>query len=190
MPTFSINFRRESYLKEVARARRRVMILGMWVGYFGMIVVVLGLYDLNCLALYRRVAQLERHAARVSAVHGPRPEWKVPPAELVTIERYVRNPREWHDRLERLAVLLPASARLTSLAVNPDNLSGPGDQKLVIEGEMKLAPGPDRMRGVMDLVAALRADSAFTAGYRNVRLASTRINEGLTAMAEFVVECQ
>ena len=44
---FTINFHREAYQRELARARRRVILLGVWVAYFGVIGVVMGLYGRN-----------------------------------------------------------------------------------------------------------------------------------------------
>ncbi len=188
---FNINFRRESYLREVARARRRVLMLGVWVAYFGVITVALGLYGLNCASLSRRAGQVERQAARMRAQAGRRDDWKLPPEDLALVERYVVSPAQWCERLERLAALVPANARLTSLAVNPDNLSGPANEsKLVIAGQLKIAPGQDRMHGVVALVSALRGDSAFAAGYGSIRLANSRILEGSEPATEFVIECQ
>jgi hypothetical protein len=190
-PLFNINFRRESYLREVARARRRVVALGTWVAYFGVLAVVLGLYGLNCAVLARRAARIERQTATMHSQVGSRDDWKVEPGELSVVERYVANPIRWRNRLGRLAALMPANAKLMTLAVNPDNLTGPAEEnRLVISGQLKLAPGQDRMRGVVDIVSALRADSLFSAGYRTIRLATTRINEGAGSVAEFVIECQ
>jgi len=53
-PFFNINFRREAYLQEMAKARRRVIALGVWIAYFGLLGVLLGLYGLNCSSLARR----------------------------------------------------------------------------------------------------------------------------------------
>ena len=64
-PIFTINFRREAYQREVERTRRRVITLGASLAYFGAMVVVLGLYGLNCASLTRRAAQFERSAARI-----------------------------------------------------------------------------------------------------------------------------
>lgn len=188
---FNINFRRESYLREVARARRRVIALGVWVAYFGVIAVVLGLYGLNCASLSRRVAQIERQAARARIHAGQRDDWKLPREDLVLVERYVTNAPRWRVRLERLASLVPANARLTSIAVNPDNLTGPlNENKLVISGRLRISADQDRMRGVVQLVSALRGDSAFAAQYGTIRLANTHILEDSEPMTEFVIECQ
>src|SRR5207249_3205609 len=113
---FTINFRREAYLREVARTRHRVLVLGVWVAYFGVLGVLLGLYGLNCASLSRHLWQIERQTARARQVRGASAEWKVQEAELTQVERYVLNPRQWHDRLARLAILLPPNVRLTSVA--------------------------------------------------------------------------
>jgi Tfp pilus assembly protein PilN len=187
---FTINFRRETYLKEVARARRRVIALGVWVAYFGVLVIVLGLYGLNCVSLARRAAQLERHASRVSQ-NDRREEWRVSPDALAEVERAVDNPIRWRNRLMRLSQLIPPNARLTSVAANPDNVSGIAEQnRLMISGEYKIAQGQDRMRGVVAMVGALRGDSLFSVGYQTIRLVTTRISESSGTVAEFTIECR
>lgn len=188
---FGINFRRESYLREVARARARVIALGAWVAYFGVMVVVLGLYGLNCASLTTRVARIERQAAKARTQAGQHTEWKVSSGQIGEIEHYVSNAHEWRERLAHLSTLLPSNARITSLALNPDNLSGAGyDNKLVLAGQMKLSSGEDRMHGVVALVSALRGDPAFAAGYHTIRLVTTRITEESGTVAEFTIECQ
>jgi Tfp pilus assembly protein PilN len=188
---FNINFRREAYLKEVARARRRVISLGVWVAYFGIVAVAMGLYGLNCASLTKRVAMVERQTAQVQSSQTAREQWQIPPAEMTRIEGYVSNPRRWHERLVRLAAVLPDNARLTSVATNPSNQTGPrSEDRMVITGQMKLGRDQDRMSGVMSFVSVLREDSLFGAQYPNVRLTSTKIIEGGTGTAEFVIECQ
>ena len=44
------------------------------------------------------------------------------------------------------------------------------------------------MQSVMQIVARLRDDRIFAAGYHNIRLASTRV--GTDNGAEFVIECR
>jgi hypothetical protein len=188
---FTINFRREAYQREVAHARRRVILLGAWLAYFGALAVVLGLYGLNCASLTRRSSQIERHAARMRSLQNSHQDWTIAAAELTTAEQVHANPRRWRDKLVRLAVLFPPNAIVHSITVNPDNLPGAEDQnKLVITGELKVPAGQDRMRGVVQLVSALHADSLFASGYENIRLASSRVSEGSGAVAEFVIECR
>jgi Tfp pilus assembly protein PilN len=188
---FTINFRREAYRREVARARRRVVLLSAWLAYFGVLSVVLGLYSLNCASLTRRSAQIERQAERMRALQKTHQDWTIGDAELAAVEQFHANPRRWRDKLVRLATLLPPNAIILSIAVNPDNLPGPQDQnKLVITGELKVLEGQDRIRGVVQLVTALHADSLFASGYQNIRLASSRISEGSSPVAEFVIECR
>jgi hypothetical protein len=55
---------------------------------------------------------------------------------------------------------------------------------------MRVPPGVDRMRGVVQLVSSLHGDSTFAYGYRNIRLASSRIAESGGSVAEFVIECR
>jgi hypothetical protein len=187
---FAINFRRESYIKEVARARRRVIALGVWVAYFGVLGILLGLYGLNCASLTRRAALLERQAARVPASAGSQP-WTLSPAELSDVEHYLSNPSRWRNRLARLAELTPTNARITALALNPDNISGPAEEnRLVISGELRIVPGADRMHGVVAFVDSLRGDPKFSAGYGSIRLVSTKISENPGLVAEFSVECR
>jgi Tfp pilus assembly protein PilN len=188
---FTINFRREAYRREVARARRRVMLLGAWFAYFGVLAVGLGLYGLNCASLTRRSSQIERQAEHMRALQNSHQDWTVGEAELAAAEQFHANPRRWRDKLVRLAVLLPPNAVVHTIAVNPDNLPGAQDQnKLVITGQLKVLAGQDRMRGVVQLVTALHADSLFASGYQNIRLASSRISEGSGPVAEFVIECR
>lgn len=188
---FTINFRREAYRREVAHARRRVVLLGVWLTYFGALAVILGLYGLNCVALTRRSSQIERQAARMRALQNDQQGWTVGPAELTTAEQSYANPRRWRDKLVRLAALLPPNAVVNSIAVNPDNLQGAEDQnKLVITGELKVPAGQGRMRGVVQLVNALHADSLFASGYRNILLASSRVSESSGTVVAFVIECR
>ncbi|MBI1797091.1 MAG: hypothetical protein HYR74_08575 [Candidatus Eisenbacteria bacterium] len=164
--------------------------LGASLAYFGALVVVLGLYGLNCASLTARAAQIERTAARMRAQPGGQKDWIIGGPELAAVERVRSNPRQWRNRLARLATLLPANAALTSVAVNPDNLPSAEDQnKLVITGQVKVPPGQDRMRSVVQIVNLLHADPVFSAGYHNIQLASSRANaEG--SLAEFVIECR
>ena len=190
-PLFSINFRREAYQRERARARRRVVMLGVWVAYFGLTGVIMGLYGLNCISLGRRVSLLERQAERMRRQQGAVADWTVHDRELAQIEQYVQNPRRWRDRLVRLSALLPPNVKLSSLAVNPRNLSQPSEQdKLVITGVVRPAAGQDRMQSVMHIVTTLHDDPVFAAGYQNIKLASTRVSEGSDGGAEFVIECR
>jgi Tfp pilus assembly protein PilN len=187
---FNINFRREAHQRELARARRRVVTLGVWVAYFGIVTLTMGLYGLNCMSLSRRVALLERQTARLESSQTTREQWQIPSAEITRIENYVGNPRRWHDRLVRLAALLPSDARLTTIATNPGNQGGPrSEERLVVTGQMRVPRNQDRMASVMAFATHLREDSLFAAHYPNVRVTSTRIVEG-GALTEFVIECQ
>jgi hypothetical protein len=133
----------------------------------------------------------EHHAAQLRAAQNTRQDWNVGQAELVAVERFRASPRRWRDKLVRLADLLPPNAVITSIAVNPDNLSGPTDiNKLVISGAVKVAAGEDRMRGVVKLVNSLHGDSTFSAGYQNIQLTSSRATEAGGPAAEFVIECR
>ena len=189
-PIFTINFRREVYQRELARTRRRLLQIGGWVAYFGAMVVIFGLYGLNCAALTRRVDQIEKQSARARAVQHGKVDWTIGSAELQAAEKFHGSPRFWRDKLVRLSALLPPNALLTSVAVNPDNLQGPQDlNKLVIVGQLKIPSSEDRMRGVVRLVTSLHGDSTFASGYQNIRLASSRVDQS-GAMTEFVIECR
>lgn len=189
MPLFTINFRREVYQRELARARRRVMLVGLWVSYFGVVAVLLGLYGLNCASLTRRVHQIERQAAFLRESQGQR-EWTLRDTEVNQVTSTAGNARKWRDRLTRLATVLPNNVKIASIAVNPQNLSHPLEQnRLVITGTLRPQAGQDRMQSVMAVVNALHRDSLFATGYQNVKLSSTRVvEEGGTA--EFVIECR
>lgn len=185
---FAINFRREAFKREQARTRRRAAVLGLWVLYFGVFGILLGLYGLNTWALGQRVRIVERQVERLR--QRPAGEtWRPGQAESNAIAQHLRDPRQWRDRLARLPQVLPANARVRSLEFNPDNVSGNTDVKLVITGELRAGAGQDRVQQVMGFVNQLSRDSVFAAGYRNIRLVSTRaLSEG--DGAEFVVECR
>jgi hypothetical protein len=186
---FTINFRREAYLQEVARVRHRVISLGVWVTYFGMLAVLLGLYGLNCTSLAQRTRAIERQAARLRAADASHVPSQLRALDLDQIERTVLGVRRWRDRLQRLAEILPPNARITALTVNPQNLAGRVAQNaLVVTGELRTPMAQDRMQAVMRIVTALRDDKAFADGYTTVRLSSTRVTED--GMAEFVIECR
>ena len=175
-PVFTVNFRREAYRLELARTRRRTVAVGVWVAYFGVLTVVLGLYGLNCASLDQRARLLATQNTRAQTSHDPTTAWQPGTAELAQVEHTLANPRRWQVRLTRLAALLPAEAILTSVSANPDNLSDAADQ--------------DRMQGIMALVAALHADSAFAAQYRTIRLVESRTGGGADAPVDFRIECR
>lgn len=186
---FTINFRREAYLQEVAQARHRVVALAVWVAYFGVFAVILGLYGLNCASLAERTRLIERQAARLRVANAAQAPSLIRVAELNQVEHYVLGARRWGARLSRIAELLPPNARITALTVNPQNLSDPSSQNvLVLIGELHAAGAQDRMQAVMKIVSALRDDKTFAGGYSSIRLSSTRVMpEG---SAEFVIECR
>jgi hypothetical protein len=188
-PLFTINFRREAYLQEVARRRRRVIALGVWVAYFGILAIVLGFYVLNAASLARRASILERQTAQIRRANSSTISAKVRPAGLALVEKYASSTRRWRDRLARLGAILPPESRVLSIAVNPQNQSDlVSRNSLVITGELKGGASQDRMGNVMKIVAAMRSDSLFRIGYGNIKLSSTRVNE--TGAAEFVIECR
>ena len=185
---FTINFRREVYRRELARARRRMVTLGIWVTYFGVLAVVIGLYGLNCASLTRRIRAIERQAERARAAQALSTAAKLDAAQLTEIELVHQSPARWRDRLARLAVLLPPNAAIQSVAINPDNL--PDDRnKLLIVGRLR-GPDGDRTAAVVDLVSRLQRDSLFAAGYANVRLLSSRAVSGDVPLTEFTIECR
>ena len=190
-PVFTVNFRREAYRLELAHTRRRTVAVGIWVAYFGVLAVVLGLYGLNCASLTQRARLLEAQNTRTQARHDPTTAWQPGPAELAQVERSLANPRHWRTRLARLAAVLPGDALLTSVSANPDNQSGAAEQeRLLVVGMLRPAPGQDRMQGIMALVTALHSDSLFAAQYRTIRLVESRIGGGADAPAEFRIECR
>lgn len=188
-PLYTINFRREAYQRELARARVRAARLGLWVLYFGAIGVVLGLYGLNCASLEQRTRMIERQVARLRQQPAGGAEWHPGQAEADFVTRRLQSPRRWRERLVRLPQVLPGNARLTSLQYNPDNVAGAGEPKLVIGGVMRSGSGQDRMQQVMSFVNTLSRDSVFAAGYNNIRLVTTRAASTGDG-AEFVIECR
>lgn len=186
--TFTINFRREVFQRERARARRRAVRLGMWLAFLGALAVVLGLYALNAISLARRTASLERQV-EFRRRQPASSDWRPGPPEVELLARSLRDVSDWRDRLARLAELVPPNARVTDVQFNPDNASGGATRKLVLTGELRPTGGGDRMQQVLSFVGTLSADSIFSAGYANVRLVTTRASatgEG----AEFVIECR
>jgi Tfp pilus assembly protein PilN len=188
-PYFTINFRREMYRQQLARTRRRMLTVGVWLAYFGVLAVVLGLYGLNCASLTRRTRLLEAQNQWLSGI-GHADSWKPAPTEMTQAERALANPRRWGLRLARLAAVLPANVALTSVAGNPENTSSSADQEdLVISGTLRPLAGQDRMQGIMALVSTLHSDSVFAAQYRSVRLVESRIG-GQDVPALFRIECR
>lgn len=186
--TFTINFRREVFQRERAKARRRAARLGLWLGYFGVLGIVLGLYTLNAVSLARRTGTLERQVARLRQQPSGS-EWRPGQPEADLVARALRDSGRWRDRLARLAQLVPANARLTDIQFNPENASGAAAPKLVLTGELRPSAGGDRMQQVLAFVGTLSRDSLFSAGYSNVRLVTTRASASGDG-AEFVVECR
>ena len=188
-PVFTINFRREAYEREQARIRARVVTLGVWVAYFGLMAVILGLYGLNAVAFARRTAMIERQAKRQQEMKGRVAEWSLGAEDIGAITRNLDGLSSHWRQLMRLSQLLPPNARVTTLAHNPDNLTGAGTRRLVISGLMRTETVQDRVRGVVNLVAALGADSSFSHSYSSVKLASTKADEG-GGTVEFTIECR
>ena len=189
-PVFTINFRREVYRRELAKARRRMVALGIWVTYFGVLAVVIGLYGLNCASLTRRIRAIERQAERARSAQALSASSKLDVTQLTEIEMVHQSPARWRDRLTRLAELLPPNAAIQSVAINPDNLYEPADRnKLEIVGRLR-GPDADRTAAVVDLLSRLQRDSLFAAGYANVRLLSSRAVQGDIPLTEFTIECR
>ncbi len=190
-PVFTVNFRREAFQRERARSRARVISLGVWLSYFGALVVVFGLYGLNFVTLTRRTGVVERQAASLRATRTDPTDWSRQTAEMAMLERGVADSRRWRERLERLAAALPANARLTAIEFNPAGISGGTDwNRLVLTGVLKAAPDQDRMRGVAELVSTLQRDSVLSRHFGAIRLASTGITETSGSTADFVIECR
>jgi hypothetical protein len=186
---FTINFRREAYLKEVARTRRRVIALGVWVAYFGVFALLLGLYGLNCASLAQRVGVVERQAARLRGTAPSRLEWRLNAAQLDQLERFASSTRDWRNRLWRLGVLLPAGSHVTSIAVNPNSQADPtAANTLILAGQLRPSGTEDRMQSVMNLVSVLKSDSVFSSGFSSVRLSNTRVAED--GSVDFAIECR
>ncbi len=184
---FTINFRREAFRRERARARERVIRLGIWLAYFGVIGISMGLYAMNAFSLGTRTVNLERMATRMRALESGHGDWRPREEDVIEIQRHAVDTGLWRDRLSRIGRVLPASARLTSLQWNPDNSSGV-DSKLVLAGMCRVPSGQDRMQSVMTFVHALQADTMMSASFRNIRLVTTSATEA--GDARFVIECR
>jgi Tfp pilus assembly protein PilN len=190
-PVFTINFRREAFERQQARSRQRITALAGWLGYFGVLALLVWGYSLNWSALDRRTRQIERQTEQFATSQNlPR---KVPldATQIAAIERFHSSPRRWRDKLARLATLIPGNVALTSIAVNPaDSKQSVDVNKLVIAGTLLAGAGDDPMRGVVQLVASLQADSAFAAGYQSIKLAQGHAAGQSSASTEFVIECR
>jgi len=190
-PVFTINFRREMFERELARSRRRVIALAGWVGYFGVFTLIVWSYILNAQGMQKRTAMIERQTAQfVASQNLPR---KVPldDSQVAAIEHFYGSPRLWRDKLARLSTLIPSTAALKSLGLNPSGSNQSTDQdKLVITGSLRLTGAEDPMRGVVQLVAALQADSAFSAGYQSIKLSQSHADPTVKGTTEFTIECR
>ncbi len=185
---FAINFRREAFLRERAKTRRRAAALGLWVLYFGALAVLFGLYGLNMASIRKRIAIVDRQVEEYRRTTSSG-DWRPNRSDAAEIDRHLRNPRLWRDRLARLPQLLPPNARISTLQFNPENASGTSDLKLVIAGVMTSRAADDRIEQVMSFVNTLSRDPAFSAGFRHIRLVTTRAASGAEG-AEFVIECR
>ena len=185
---FQVNFRREAFRRERADARRRAVGLGVWLTYFGGLVVLLGLYGLNWSELVSRTKQLQRQIASQREQSAAGANWAPSPAEAALAEPWVSDAGRWRDLLARLPQLLPEGTRLTSVRFNPDGVTG-GDRKLLLGGVLRVDSRLDRMSGVTDLVSRVSRDSLFAARFKSVRLVSTRSRDDVP-IAEFELECR
>ena len=188
MTQFQINFRREAFRRERTEARRRAMGIGVWLTYFGVLAVLIGLYGLNCAALQTRTEQLERQLARQRVLRQGGSEWVAPGTDVAAVEPWVSDAGRWRDLLGALPRLLPDGARLTGIQFNPDGVTG-GERKLLLDGVLHTEPGLGGTAGVTDFVSMIARDSLFASQFHSVRLISTRAREG-SAEAEFEVECR
>ena len=185
---FQVNFRREAFSRERARARRRAIGLGVWLTYFGGLAVLLGLYGLNWSELGSRTRQLQRQIARQHSMSQAGADWTPSPAEVAQAEAWVTDTVRWRELLVRLPRLLPEGARLTGFQFNPDGVSG-GERKLLVSGVLRVDPRRESMAGVTDFVSRVSSDSLFSSHFRSVRLVSTRASEG-SSESEFELECR
>jgi len=189
-PVFTINFRREMFEREVARSRQRIIHLAGWMGYFGLFGLLLWSYVLNMQGMARRTHMIERQTDQfVAAQNLPR---KVPldASQVSAIERFHGSPRLWRDKLARLATLLPGSAVVKSIGLNPAGSNQAADQnRFVVTGSLRGAAGDDPMRKVVELVAVLQADSAFSSGYKSIKLSQSHADATVKGSTEFTIEC-
>lgn len=188
---FTINFRREVFRRERERSRKRLFQLGGWVSYFGLMVLLIGLYGLNCQWVSSRAETVAGQVDRMrkSAATGA---WQPSASQVLELESRRGNAARWRDRLERLPALMPPQAVLTSVAVNPNNLPGTAEQNLLeISGNLRVRPGTQSsMSDVMGFVSRLQSDSVFARGFSNFRLTSSEMVEGSPPTVRFVVECR
>ena len=188
MTQFQINFRREAFRRERTEARRRAVGIGVWLTYFGVLAVLIGLYGLNCAALQTRTQQLERQLAHQRVLRQGGSEWVASGTDVAAVEPWVSDAGRWRDLLGALPRLLPDGARLTAIQFNPDGVTG-GERKLLLDGVLRTEPRLGGTAGVTDFVSTIAHDSLFASQFHSVRLVSTRAREG-SPEAEFEVECR
>ena len=184
---FQLNFRREAFRRERAEARRRAVGLGVWVTYYGVLVLFLGLYGLNGCVLAARTNHLERQVARQRSLQQGGAGWMPSPIQAAAMEPWVGDTGRWRDLLERLPRLLPEGARRTSMHWNPEAMTG-GEKRLLLHGVLRGNGTGDRMAGVTDMVAVLSRDPLFAGSFHSVRLLSTRVL--VDGNADFELECK
>ena len=185
---FTINFRRETFEREMARSRQRIVGLAAWMAYFGLLGLVLYVYGLNYVALERRTQQVERQIELFTGTNNLPRRISLDPTQTLAIERFHMNPRQWRNRLSRLAELIPPNATLKSVAVNPNNSNQAADQnKLVIAGILRATSEEDPTRGVVQLVATLQGDSAFATCYQSIKLTQST-SGSVPGSTEFAIE--
>lgn len=186
-PMYRINFRREAFRQQRDAARARVIGLGVWLTYAGMVAVVLGLYGLNLASLADRNRHLQHHLDHLRATPGAERDWRPTADDATAASAWLGDVGRWHALLTRLPSLLPEGARLTSVQWNPDDISG-SDRRLLISGVLHTTAGQDPMARVTDFVGTVGRDSCFAARFHGVRLVSTRTRD--TGEAEFQMECR
>lgn len=189
--TFSINFRREVYQRELARSRARVVSLAVWLSYFGCLAVIFGLYALNFSALIQHTRLTEQIARTQRSTSTEQVDWTNQPDQIALIERGARDGFRWRRRFERIAEVLPANVRLKSIQFNPTAASGGANwNRLLLNGTIQTAANQDRMGEVTRIVSAIQRDSLMAAHFQTIRLASTRIAENAGSNTEFTIECR
>jgi hypothetical protein len=185
---FRINFRREAFRRQRTDSRRRALLLGVWLAYFGVLAVTLGLYALNWNELASRTRQLSHQIERQRLAHAAGADWKPAATDAGLAGPWVNDVARWRDLLVRLPTLMPEGVRITNLRFNPDGVMG-GERKLLLSGVLRMRGDRDRIGGVTDFVTVVSRDSVFASHFRSVRLLSTNTREG-EPDALFELECR
>jgi hypothetical protein len=185
-PVFTINFRRDVRARD-GRSRHRVIMLASW-GLFRCWRSRMWSHILNAQGMQKRIRD-ERQTAQFVAARICRAKCRSTTArcgDRAVPRQPAALPRQAGATL-RLDPRPPSSSRWGSiLRLESVHRS----DKFVITGSLRATAADDPMRGVVQLVAVLQADSAFSAGYKSIKLSQSHADATAKGITEFTIECR